>query len=429
MMETVMDKKQVLETLRKFSSDGDTITRQGILNAIEENPTMSFPHWITNDESNRVGRGVYKIPSTVPTRKPKQLSPTLNIARSTNIISIEDISIPEPHTSNKISKVFVEEIEVPERDPAYIKTPHHNTIKSIIESGVFFPTFITGLSGNGKTISVEQVCAQLKRKLVRVNITTETEEEDLLGGMRLLNGETIWFDGPVVRAMKEGAILLLDEIDLGTNKLLCLQSVLEGKGVFLKKIGEYVKCHPQFNVIATANTKGQGDESGKFIGTNFLNEAFLERFPAWLEQEYPTLPQEQKIIDKALSVFEIDINETHGNFIEALLKWTDEIRKAFQAGINEELITTRRLVQILKSFKIIKDPKKSIQLCLNRFTTDTQQAFMLVFDQFYMTQEQLEQKRLEEERLAKAEAERLAKEKLQDHEIAESTEEPMVFSD
>ena len=265
---------------------------------------------------------------------------------------------------------------IPDKDDTFVKFGNFNDIKKIIQSRLFYPTFITGLSGNGKTFSVEQVCAQLKRELIRVNITVETDEDDLIGGFRLVNGETAWHNGPVIEALERGAILLLDEIDLASNKILCLQSVLEGKGVFLKKIGRFVKPTPGFNVVATANTKGKGSDDGRFIGTNVLNEAFLERFPVTFEQEYPTVANEIKILDKVAKSLGVD----DPNFCKRLCDWADIIRKTFYDGGIEEVISTRRLVHIIRAYGIFQDKAKSIQVCVNRFDDETKQSFLELYD-------------------------------------------------
>ena len=265
----------------------------------------------------------------------------------------------------------VEQNLTPQKDDTFVKFGNFGDIKKIIESRVFYPTFITGLSGNGKTFSVEQACAQLGRELIRVNITIETDEDDLIGGFRLVNGATVWHNGPVIEALQRGAILLLDEIDLASNKILCLQSILEGNGVFLKKIGQFVRPSAGFNVIATANTKGKGSDDGRFIGTNVLNEAFLERFPVTLEQEYPTPQTEQKILGKICD---------DENFCKRLADWADIIRKTFYDGGIEEIISTRRLVHIVKAYKIFDDKAKAIQVCSNRFDDETKQAFLELYD-------------------------------------------------
>lgn len=265
----------------------------------------------------------------------------------------------------------VEQNLIPTKDDTFVSFGNFADIKKIIKSGLFYPTFITGLSGNGKTFSVEQACSQTKRELIRVNITIETDEDDLIGGFRLVNGETVWHNGPVTEALQRGAILLLDEIDLASNKILCLQSILEGKGVFLKKIGKYITPAEGFNVFATANTKGKGSEDGRFIGTNVLNEAFLERFPVTFEQSYPASAVEQKILMALCS---------DKDFCKRLCDWADIIRKTFYDGGIEEIISTRRLVHIVRAYNIFNDKAKSIQVCVNRFDDETKQAFLELYD-------------------------------------------------
>ena len=269
-----------------------------------------------------------------------------------------------------------EENFIPEKDPNYVPFGNFSDVKKIINSGMFYPTFITGLSGNGKTLSVEQACAQLNRELIRVNITIETDEDDLIGGFRLVNGATVWHDGPVIQALNRGAILLLDEVDLASNKILCLQSILEGKGVFLKKVGRFVKPAKGFNIIATANTKGKGSDDGRFIGTNVLNEAFLERFPVTFEQDYPAPNSEQKILFKVAEGLGIDDTD----FCKRLVDWADIIRKTFYDGGIEEIISTRRLVHILRAYGIFNDKAKAIGVCINRFDDETKQSFIELYD-------------------------------------------------
>ena len=282
----------------------------------------------------------------------------------------------------KVKKEVVKQIEkaydapaavqlVPDKDDKFVPFGNFTLLKRIIKSGIFYPSFITGLSGNGKTFGVEQACAQLNRELVRVNITVETDEDDLVGGFRLVNGDTVWHNGPVIEALERGAILLLDEIDLASNKILCLQSILEGKGVYLKKIGRVVKPAPGFNVIATANTKGKGSEDGRFIGTNVLNEAFLERFALTFEQEYPSVTAETNILKKLCK---------DDKFCARLADWADIIRKTFYDGGIDEIISTLRLVHIIQAYKIFGDKVKAIQLCLNRFDDETKQAFLDLYD-------------------------------------------------
>ena len=265
---------------------------------------------------------------------------------------------------------------IPDKDDTFVKFGNFNDIKKIIASNIFYPTFITGLSGNGKTFSVEQACAQLNRELIRVNITIETDEDDLIGGFRLINSETIWHNGPVIEALERGAVLLLDEIDLASNKILCLQPILEGKGIFLKKIGKFVKPTAGFNVVATANTKGKGSDDGRFIGTNVLNEAFLERFPVTFEQSYPAPATEQKILEGVA----LDLGVEDPDFCKRIVDWADIIRKTFYDGGIEEIISTRRLVHIIRAYSIFNDKAKAIQVCTNRFDDETKQCFLELYD-------------------------------------------------
>ena len=278
-------------------------------------------------------------------------------------------------TAQEIHKAYVapsaqpavEVSYVPDKDSSFVQFGNFNSLKKIISSRLFYPAFITGLSGNGKTLSVEQACASLNRELIRVNITLETDEDDLIGGFRLNDGSTVWHNGPVIEALERGAVLLLDEIDLASNKILCLQSILEGKGVFLKKIGRFVKPAEGFTIIATANTKGKGSEDGRFIGTNVLNEAFLERFPITFEQDYPAQATETKIL----------LNQgCQKEFAENLVRWASVIRKTFFDGGVDEVITTRRLVHIVQAFNIFNDKMTAITHCVNRFDDDTKQSFL-----------------------------------------------------
>ena len=269
---------------------------------------------------------------------------------------------------------------IPEKDDTFVSFGNFTDVKKIIQSGIFYPTFITGLSGNGKTFSVEQACSQLKREYIRVNITLESDSDDLLGGFRLVNGETVWHNGPVVEAMERGAILLLDEIDLASNKIMCLQSVLEGKGVFLKKIGVHIAPKAGFNVFATANTKGKGSDDGRFIGTNVLNEAFLERFPITFEQQYPTITIETKILTNVAQSLKIPMIGEHTDFIKHLCNWSDIIRKTFADGGIDEVISTRRLVHIIKAYSIFGKKDKALKVCLNRFDDETKATFVELYD-------------------------------------------------
>jgi len=290
-----------------------------------------------------------------------------------------NLSVPEQLEQNYQAPPAMPVIEqnlIPDKDDTFVKFGNFGDLKKIIQSRLFYPAFITGLSGNGKTFSVEQACAQLGRELIRVNITIETDEDDLIGGFRLVNGETVWHNGPVIEALQRGAVLLLDEIDLASNKILCLQSILEGNGIFLKKIGKFVHPTAGFNVIATANTKGKGSDDGRFIGTNVLNEAFLERFPVTFEQQYPSVKTEQKILENISQTLNVD----NVDFCKHLVDWGDIIRKTFYDGGIEEIISTRRLVHIIRAYSIFNDKAKAIQVCVNRFDDETKQAFMELYD-------------------------------------------------
>ena len=271
---------------------------------------------------------------------------------------------------------------VPQKDPTFVAFGNFSDLKKIIRSGIFYPTFITGLSGNGKTLSVEQACAQLKRELIRVNITIETDEDDLIGGFRLgKDGDatvTTWHDGPVIEALERGAVLLLDEIDLASNKIMCLQSILEGKGVFMKKIGKYVKPAPGFQIIATANTKGKGSDDGRFIGTNVMNEAFLERFPITMEQSYPTVTVEKRILERLAK----DLGVEDLDFCKLLVDWADNVRKTFFDGGVDEVISTRRLAHMIRAYSIFGNKEKAFKSCINRFDDETKQIFTSAYDKF-----------------------------------------------
>ena len=287
------------------------------------------------------------------------------IAKTVPAVPVTEIEMTKGSTSTVTN--------IPSKDPLFVPFGNFSDVESIIKSEMFYPIFVTGLSGNGKTLMIEQACAKAKRELFRVNITIETDEDDLLGGFRLVNGETVWFDGPVVEAMRKGSVLLLDEVDLASTKIMALQPVLEGKGVFLKKINEWVECAPGFNIIATANTKGKGDDTGNFIGAGVLNEAFLERFPITVEQDYPSNAVEKKILNKVFDA----LNVTDEEFVDKLVNWADIIRKTYIEGAIDELITTRRLVHISTAYKIFNmDRVKAISMCVNRFDDETKNAML-----------------------------------------------------
>lgn len=313
-------------------------------------------------QSYKVGRGKWNLEATV-----KELEETYNSPAAEGTDTIQTITA-------------VQQNLIPAKDDTFVNFGNFTDIKKVVSSGLFYPTFITGLSGNGKTFGVEQACAQLKRELIRVNITIETDEDDLIGGFRLVNGETVWHNGPVVEAMERGAILLLDELDLASNKIMCLQSILEGNGVFLKKIGKHIAPKKGFNVFATANTKGKGSDDGRFIGTNVLNEAFLERFPITFEQEYPTVTIENKILTNVANSLNIPMIGEHQDFIKHLCNWSDIIRKTFADGGIDEVISTRRLVHIMKAYSIFGKKDKALKVCLNRFDDETKCTFVELYD-------------------------------------------------
>ena len=360
------DQLNQVEVLYKHYKKTD-LSRSEI-NALVKKGTIKNPSWLKQDQY-KVSRGVYSLPVD------GDISPKIK----EDIISElpKEETAPAVDTVNQAAFVISSLTGniIPTKDPVFVPWGYFKDIKSIVSSKQFYPIFITGLSGNGKTMNVSQACAQAKRECIRVNITIETDEDDLLGGYRLQEGQTVWQNGPVIEAMERGAILLLDEIDLASNKIMCLQPILEGNGVFLKKINKFVKPAPGFNVIATANTKGQGSEDGKFIGTNILNEAFLERFPITVEQSYPTNKIESKILLNVMSEKGLT-KDTDTKFAENLISWADIIRKTFYEGGVDEIISTRRLVHIVEAYTIFKDKMKAIEMCTNRFDNDTKTSFM-----------------------------------------------------
>ena len=304
--------------------------------------------------------GKFTLPVDVPTI-PKQVVPQPEVVQEQSQTVV-----------NLVATNMEKQNLVPSKFEGFVPWGHFKDIKQIVKSGIFYPVFVTGLSGNGKTLMIEQVHSEMKKELIRVNITIETDEDDLLGGFRLVNGETKFVPGPVIEAMERGCTLLLDECDLGSNKLMCLQPVLEGKGVYLKKVNKWVTPKDGFNVMATANTKGKGSEDGRFIGTNILNEAFLERFAITIEQPYPAAATEKKIVLGSMKKYGI-LDE---DFATNLVTWSEVIRKTFFDGGVDELISTRRLDHIAKSFSIFKDKQKSIELCVARFDEDTKVSFL-----------------------------------------------------
>ena len=355
------------------------------LQAIADSAGLKFPHWITRVPTYKVGRGIWTLPSltettvavpTVAAAKPAVVDSNDGV-EATSPLAAPSTASPTPSVSPVVEMAKgtngVGQSHIPAKDPLFVPFGSFTDMVSILKSEMFYPVFVTGLSGNGKTLMIDQACAKASRAMYRVNITIETDEDDLLGGFRLVDGETVWFDGPVVEAMRTGSVLLLDEVDLASTKIMCLQPILEGKGVFLKKINEYVDCQPGFNIVATANTKGKGDDTGNFIGAGVLNEAFLERFPITVEQEYPAPTVEKRILSKVFDSLSISDSE----FIEKLVNWADIIRKTYVEGAIDELITTRRLVHISNAYAIFNmDRMKAIAMCVNRFDEETKTAMV-----------------------------------------------------
>jgi MoxR-like ATPase len=356
MIDLTTDQKSFVNAAYKHFKK-DILTR-GEINSFFKKEGYKNPSWLKNDKY-KVERGTYKLPlDNQPTENEK-------IMDTGESKKTEAAYVVSSLTGNI----------VPSKDSVFVPFGNYTDVKSIIASGKFYPIFITGLSGNGKTMSVTQACAQLKKELIRVNITIETDEDDLLGGYRLKDGQTVWQNGPVIEAMERGATLLLDEIDLASNKIMCLQPILEGSGIFVKKINKFVKPQSGFNVIATANTKGQGSEDGKFIGTNVLNEAFLERFPVTFEQSYPQSKVEKKILTNTLKA----AGKSDVKFVDKLVTWADVIRKTYFDGGVDEIISTRRLVHITQAYAIFDDKMKAIKMCTNRFDDDTKNSFVELY--------------------------------------------------
>jgi len=348
-------KKLFVDTAAEMFGDGAVITKAE-KTAAAEKAGVPFPTWFKG-EGFKVGYNAYKLPSEGGNvAAPVTVAPTNAEATMVNLVGTN----------------MEKQNLVPGKFEGFVPWGNFSLIEKVVKSGMFYPIFITGLSGNGKTLMVEQVCSKLNKELIRVNITIETDEDDLLGGFRLVNGETKFMPGPVIEAMERGCTLLLDECDLGSNKLLCLQPVLEGKGVYLKKINKWVTPKDGFNVMATANTKGKGSDDGRFIGTNILNEAFLERFAITMEQPYATAVTEKKIIMGAMKKY----GAVDEGFATNLITWAEVIRKTFYDGGVDEVISTRRLDHIVKAFAIFGDKMQSIDLCVARFDEDTKVSFL-----------------------------------------------------
>jgi MoxR-like ATPase len=344
------DKSIIVNALR--TAYGDVVTRQQISEWIAGNPQHSFPNWLCNDQQYRAGRGMYRLP----------------VVENGTVASKR---MDGPRTTGADGNINY----TAEAVDGYVPFGNHDDIVRIIKSRMFHPVFISGLSGCGKTTTVQQVCHELNREYVRVNITIETDEDDLLGGFRLIDGDTVFSYGPVVEAMRRGAVLLLDEVDLASSKIMCLQPVLEGKGVMLKKIGEYVIPAPGFTIIATANTKGQGSETGKFVGTNVLNEAFIDRFAETMDQEYPVEKVETRIIRNAMRRCGADDDA----FVANLVTWANAIRRTYAEGACDEVISTRRLVYVAEAFGIYGDRIKAIESVVRRFTAETRESMLSLY--------------------------------------------------
>ncbi|SVA73053.1 uncharacterized protein METZ01_LOCUS125907 [marine metagenome] len=361
---TMLNQKQIdfVKHAKKLFPNKVELTLADLVLANKEFGHKYEPQWLTKNKNLKIDRGLFRLPNIDDKVEETKVSKT------------------ETVKENKVSEAayIVSSLTgdiVPKKDSVFVSFGSYPDLKSIVKSRMFYPVFITGLSGNGKTMGVTQACAENRREMIRVNVTIETDEDDLLGGYRLREGQTVWQNGPVIEAMERGAILLLDEIDLASNKIMCLQPILEGSGIFVKKINKFVKPADGFNVIATANTKGQGSEDGKFIGTNVLNEAFLERFPITFEQKYPSVKIEEKILIKTLE----RSGKKDKDFCKKLVTWADVIRKTFFDGGVDEIISTRRLVHIVQAFTIFKDKIKAIEVCTNRFDEDTKNSFVELY--------------------------------------------------
>jgi hypothetical protein len=347
-------KKLFVDTAAEMFGDGAVITKAE-KTAAAEKAGVPFPTWFGKNYT--VGYNAYKLPvEGSASAAPITVAPAGAEAAVVNLVA----------TNMEKQNLVPGEFE------GFVPWGNFSLIEKVVKSSLFYPIFVTGLSGNGKTLMIEQVCAKLNKELIRVNITIETDEDDLLGGFRLMNGETKFVPGPVIEAMERGCTLLLDECDLGSNKLLCLQPVLEGKGVYLKKINKWITPKEGFNVMATANTKGKGSEDGRFIGTNILNEAFLERFAVTMEQPYASVAVEQKIVKGAMK----KCGAVDDEFAKNLVTWADVIRKTFYDGGVDEVISTRRLDHIVKAYAIFGDKMQAIELCVARFDEDTKVSFL-----------------------------------------------------
>jgi MoxR-like ATPase len=358
-----------LEAITSAYGKNAIVTMAGIKEIVDEsNFKRSDYRWLTREE-HRADRGKYRLPSLPSATNTENLA-----AMAADIVPIRrEQPVAKKFDPNAVSEH--DYAQVPAKDKHYVPFGEFKMIEKIVASGKFFPVFISGHSGNGKTFMVEQVCAKVKRPMIRVQMSRETDEDDLIGGFRLIDGETKFMKGPVLRAMEIGALLLIDEADRADpGKAMCLQGILEGKPYFMKKTGEIIEATEGFNVIVTANTKGRGSDDGRYVAATMLDDAWLERFPITIEQEYPTAAIEKKILTNYLS--DDTITEDDKAFVEHLTVWSEIIRKTFTEGAIDELISTRRLVHIAQTFRMIGDRQKAIRLCINRFDEETKTAFL-----------------------------------------------------
>ena len=371
-------KPKQIAILKHMASAGCTspVSRQEIFDACEATGAYACPpSWLTQDSTRKVGRGLYECPELAQFVDSADSAPApVAPAPVAPVQGAVEQSVPEMNTASLVMGMTGGDRDslVPQKFDGYVTWGHFSNVAKIVKSRKFYPIFITGLSGNGKTLMVEQVCAKLKRECYRINITAQTDEDDLLGGFRLINGNTVWQDGPVVSAMKSGGVLLLDEVDLASRNIMCLQPVLEGKGVFLKKIGQWVTPAAGFQVFATANTKGKGSDDGRFVGTGVMNEAFLDRFPITMEQPYATKATEKKILVKA--------GCDDSDFAENLTKWAEIIRKTFAEGGIDEVVSTRRLVNIVEAWNIFGSKRTALEMCMSRFDDLTKKSLLDLYE-------------------------------------------------
>ena len=350
-------KELVAKLIAEF---GKVVTKEQILSYCETNK-LPNPHFIVARREIKIGKSQYDLNQIFETTKGETMQS-------------EDVFPALQAQIIPLKKRLAVEIDstIPAKDNTYVPFGFFKQLEIILKSKTFYPVFVTGLSGNGKTTMVEQAAAKLGRECIRVNISIETDEDDLIGGNTLQDGNVIYREGPVLMAMRRGAVLLIDEIDRGSNKLMCLQSILEGKPYFNKKTGEMIYAEKGFTIVATANTKGRGTEDGRFIAAQILDDAFLERFPITVEQEFPSPVIEKKIIANKMEFF----GKVDTEFADKLISWAEVIRKTFEEGGVDEIISTRRLVNIVQAYSIFNDREDAITYCINRFDDDTKTAFM-----------------------------------------------------